>query len=101
MSNTESSPPRLPFGVALLLLAIRGVLLWLLIPLGTIYWLMVWPILRRRQVHLLQLLGWIDVNLVAAIERTILRPLISEPLPWTPASALPRVTHRIRLTDPA
>jgi hypothetical protein len=87
--------------VALLLLLIRGVLLFLVIPAGLVWWLVAWPILRRRRIRLAQLLGWLDLNLIAAIEHSILRPVIASPLPWTHAKALPSTSHRIRLSDPA
>jgi hypothetical protein len=101
VSQAHRGQTRLPVLVALLLLAIRGVLLWLLVPLALLWWVVAWPVLRRRSVRLAQLLGWADLNLVAAIERSILRPLIGSPLPWVPASELSAVTHRIGFTDPA
>jgi len=85
--------------VALLLLLVRGVLLWLVIPATFVWWLAAWPVLRRRGVRLVQLIGWVDLNLIAAIERSILRPLVASPLPWTPAKALPYISHRIGLLD--
>ncbi len=97
MSQSDRGQRRLPTIVALLLLLIRGVLLWLVIPAALVWWLVAWPILRRRRVRLAQLLGWTDLNLMAAIEHSILRPLIASPLPWTPAKALPNVRHPVDL----
>lgn len=91
----QSEPAQLSVIVSVLLLAVRGLILWLVIPLTLLWWLLTWSILQKRNVSLAQLLGWVDLNLVAAIERSILRPLIRLPLPWTPVKALPDVSHRI------
>lgn len=91
----ETEPAQLSMIATLLLLIVRGLILWLVIPLTLLWWLLTWPILQKRKVSLAQLLGWVDLNLVAAIERSILRPLIRSPLPWTPVKALPDVSHRI------
>lgn len=102
----ESTPSARPKGLrgflaGFSLLLIRGVLLWVVVPLGVVFWLLLWPYLRFKRVRLGQLLGWIDLNLVAFIERTILRRLLPDRVPWTPARALPSISHRIRPLDPA
>ena len=71
------------------MLLVRGVLLWVVVPLSLILWLALWPVLRFHRVRLGQFLGWIDLNLVALIEGTILRPMLPAPFPWTPVRALP------------
>ena len=57
--------------------------------------------LRRRGVSARQFLGWIDLNLMALLSRSILRPLFRAPPPWVPVSQMSRVTHRLRWVDPA
>jgi hypothetical protein len=57
--------------------------------------------LRRMGVTFGGYLGWVDLNLVAALEHSILRPLFREPLSWTPVRSMPDVTHRVRWLDPA
>jgi hypothetical protein len=101
----DPTPPARPKGfrgvVALIsLLLVRGILLWVVVPVALIFWLALWPVLRFHRVRLGQFLGWIDLNLVALIERTILRPMVPAPFPWTPARALPNITHRIGPFDP-
>lgn len=91
---------RPPYVGGVLLLLIRGLLLWLVIPIGVLWWLGTWPRWRRRSVGIGQLLGWIDLNLIAAIERTVLRPLVRQPRGWTPLAALSATVHRIRVIDP-
>jgi len=98
MTPTEQRQPRSVCG-GLLLLLIRGGLLWVVIPLSFGWWCCAWPFLRRRQVRLAQFLGWVDLNLVAGIERTVLRPLIRVRRDWTPASAMSTVSHRIGFLD--
>jgi hypothetical protein len=76
---------------ALVLLTVRGALLWVL--------LIVAP-LRKRGVSLGKFLGWLDLNLISAIQRSLARPFFDAAIPWTPLSAAAGVTHRIRLIDP-
>jgi hypothetical protein len=97
---SEQSPEfRLPLVSGLIFLCVRGALLWLVVPLGFLTWLIGWPLWHQRGVGLGKLLGWADLNLAAAIQRSILRPLVRYPLRWTPLVELPSVTHRIRFTD--
>jgi hypothetical protein len=88
-----------PAGVALLLA--RGVLLWIVVPLAFVCWLVLAIPLRRRGVTLGKFLGWVDLNLVALLGRTILRPIVRTPLDWVPVSGMPEVRHRLRAQDPA
>ena len=86
-------------GVAFLV--VRGVLLWLVVPVGFIWWLIAWPRFRSRRVRLGQVVGWLDLNLIAAISHMIFRPLIREPARyWTPGE-MSAVTHRVLAADPA
>jgi hypothetical protein len=101
VNGRERSQVRLPIIPGLLLLGIRGIALWLVIPVSLIAWPCLWPILRRRNTRLSQFLGWVDLNLISAIEHSVLRPLIAVPFPWTSPRELPNVTHRIGISDPA
>lgn len=83
------------------LLMIRGLLLWVAVPLGVVLGLAVWPLLRAKGVGLSQFLGWFDLNLIALIEHTLLRVFVRNPWPWTPFRVMPDVTHRIGPLDPA
>ncbi len=84
-------------GVALLVL--RGILLWVVVPLAALAWLVSFNWLRGVSAG--QFLGWIDLNLIAFLSRSILRPLFRAPPPWIPVSQMSRVTHRLRWIDPA
>jgi hypothetical protein len=88
-----------PAGAALLL--VRGVLLWIVVPLAFVCWLLLAVVLRRRGVGLGKFLGWVDLNLVAFLGRTILRPIVRTPLRWVPVSEMAEVEHRLRAQDPA
>jgi hypothetical protein len=85
---------------AVLLLAVRGVLLWIVVPLGAVAWLLAAPSLRRRGIGVGRFLGWLDLNLVAALQRSVLRPLFDVPRAWTPWGAASSVEHRISRVDP-
>jgi len=86
---------------ALVLLTVRGLLLWVVVPLGVVAWPLVVVTSRKRGVRLGQFLGWLDLNLTSAIQRTVTRPFFQAPIPWTPFDAAASLTHRIRLLDPA
>lgn len=77
-----------------LLLLLRGVLLWIVMPLTIVSWLLLLPlrIIRTSQGHVAfpslgAYLAWSDALLVAALTRTVLRPFLDiEPRPDFPRS---------------
>lgn len=85
-------------GITLLLL--RGILLWLVVPITVLVWVPTSLRLHRRGVTLGQFLGWVDLNLIALLAHTLLRPLFRDPPPWVPVVEMPGVTHRVGLLDP-
>ena len=90
----------LPVGpvAGMLLLVIRGILLWVLVPVGCVAWLL--TILWTRR-PLGEFLGWLDSNLVVLLERSVLRPFFPQPTQnWVPASRMSTVKHRIGVLDP-
>jgi hypothetical protein len=89
---------RLVVGGSMLLL-IRGVLLWLVVPLAVLLWVILAGQLRRRGVGLGRFLGWVDLNLIAFLQRTALRPFFAEPIQWISPRGMSTVTHRLRWLD--
>ena len=84
----------------LVLLVVRGILLWVVVPLGCIAWVIDSPWLHKRGVGIGQFLGWIDINLIALIQRSLLRPFIRDAAqPWVPARKISEVAHRIGRLD--
>ena len=98
-TGAESNPRRASIVAWLALLCLRGVLLWMVILLAVLAWLAVSVRLQRRGVKLGQFLGWSDLNLMAFLERTILRPLFCSPIQWTPMRVMPEVAHRVGALD--
>jgi hypothetical protein len=88
-----------PVLAGLVLLLMRGVLLWIVIPLAVVAWTPAAPWLVLRGVRLGHFLGWVDLNLIAFLSRIVLRPLFRAPAAWVPASAMNQVTHRISAFD--
>lgn len=79
------------------LLIVRGLLLWLVAPLSLLLWLIVGPLFR---IPLGAFLGWVDLNLMAAISSSVLRPWLPRAAyPWVPVGGARRVRHRMRFTD--
>lgn len=83
------------------LLVVRGLLLWVLIPVGLTVWLLVGWIV---DVRLGAVLGLLDLNLIAALQRVlVLQRSGDESTRYTkfiPMRSLPSVEHRIGLLDP-
>ncbi len=52
---------------ALALMLVRGILLWIVIPIGFTLWLLVFCWTAR--VGLGEYLGWLELNLIAALHR--------------------------------
>lgn len=106
MSGSESNGPdasprlRVPLVTGVILLVLRGLLLWLVVPITVVWWIGGFSYWRRKDATLGHVLGWADLNLIAALQRGPLRPLVTDPLRWTPLKDLPQVTHRLRVTDP-
>jgi hypothetical protein len=84
----------------LLVLVVRGVLLWIVMPVA----LVVWPFIRVSQrsarVTFGQYLGWVDLNLIACVQRIATPLLVRHPIAWTSARDMSEITHRLRATDP-
>jgi hypothetical protein len=84
-------------------LVTRGLLLWILIPLGFTLWLLVFSWTAR--VCLAAFIGWLDLNLLAALQRVLRFPGSGElPMPrveFVPLRRLQSVSHRVHLSrDP-
>jgi hypothetical protein len=53
-----------------------------------------------NRVGLGESLGWLDLNLMAALHRAIVRPFGRSRVEFVPARLIQTVTHRIHLVDP-
>jgi len=95
-AELEPGTPALGFVAGLCLLVARGILLWVVVPLGFVTWLCLIPWVRARRIPLGQFLGWVDINLVAGLERTVLRPLFRHPpTSWIRRRDIEQVRHRL------
>lgn len=81
-------------------LTLRGVFLWIVVPVGSAWWVVAWPSFRSRRVRLGQLLGWLDLNLIATLSYTVFRPLLRQPARFWSTAEMAAVTHRIFVADP-
>lgn len=95
-----SSSPATAIG-GLILLVVRGILLWISVPVTTIIWVLGSPWFVPRGATLGRFLGWIDIGVVVAMQSSILRPFYAKPtVVWVPFSDIATVTHRIGIVDP-
>jgi hypothetical protein len=83
---------------ALALLLARGILLWVIIPIGFALWLLVFS--WRARLGLGEFLGWLDLNLIAALHRVMVRPFNGSRVEFVPAGLIQAVRHRIHVVDP-
>jgi hypothetical protein len=86
----------------LVLLVVRGLLLWLVIPIAFLGWLVMLPIrlaLRKPYITPGKLIGWADMNLSAAIGQVLVRPF-GRRSDFTPWSRVLSVEHRVSIIDP-
>lgn len=83
------------------LLVVRGLLLWIVIPIGSFAWLLFGWILGAGAG---QFLGWLDLNLIAALQRVLVHRISGEwPMPrvaFVPIGMLRSVRHRVTVSDP-
>jgi len=85
-----------------MLLAVRGLLLWLVVPLAFLLWLLLTPIraLRHRSfVSPSKVIGWADLNLIAVVGQILIRPF-GRPVGFTPWSEMASVDHHVSVIDP-
>jgi hypothetical protein len=83
------------------LLVVRGLLLWIVIPIGFFVWLLFGWILGAG---VGQFLGWLDLNLIAALQRVLVHRINGEwPMPRVasvPIGMLRSVRHSVSVLDP-
>jgi hypothetical protein len=96
--SAAGSIPRRFVGT-LVLLAVRGLLLWLIVPPALLLWPFLVVPLRKRGVSLGQFLGWLDLNLISAIQRSLGQRFFETPIPWTPFRAAAGLSHRVHMLD--
>lgn len=84
------------------LLVVRGLLLWLVIPIAFLGWLVISPIrlaLGKPYITPGKRIGWADRNLTAIIAQVLARPF-GRRSGFTPWSRVPSVEHRVSIIDP-
>ena len=82
-----------------ILLLVRGVALWLVVPLSVVSY----PVVRvfGSRATLVQMMGWADLNLIASLQRAFPRRAFPNRASFVRWRAMNSVTHRISLLDPA
>ena len=89
-------------GATLLFLCLRGILLWLVIPIACCVWLVILVarlILHKPYLAVGKIVGWADLNLSAVLGQVLLRHL-GHRLPFISWSQVNQVNHRVHLVDP-
>lgn len=83
--------------VQFVLLVLRGALLWVVVPVAVL----AWPFLGLSTgASLGSCIGWFDLNLIAFLQRGVLRFAIREPLAaWVPLARMRTTEHRVTFLD--
>jgi hypothetical protein len=97
----EDAIPRASGLAWVALLLVRGALLWIVVPVTALGWAVSFAWLWGSGITLAKALGWSDLNLIAAIQRTSLRPWFRRRQAWVPVGDIPTVEHRLSWLDPA
>lgn len=71
-------------------LMLRGIYLWAVLPIAAVCGFCAHRYLTRHDASVGQIVGWLDMNIMAAIFHTVFRPLRnSVQVPWIPIRSLP------------
>jgi hypothetical protein len=92
--------PRAGVVGSVLVLVIRGVLLWAIVPLTFAVWLLtlLWTI--PRQINFGAMLGWVDINFQMILTRGPFRLSFRESkAEWVPLRDMATVRHRVWFSD--
>lgn len=82
----------------LVLLIVRGLLLWALVPLAALAWIVLGPLTGAA---LGACVGWVDLNLTALLHRIVAAPITGEPSPrLVPLARMATTEHRFSLLGP-
>lgn len=96
--TTPRLPNPTPIGL-FVLVCVRSVLLWFVVPLAFVTWLVglfwLWG-----KVPLRAFVRWADWNVGVALCRSILRPLMRDPLPnWAPLRSARALQNRVKFME--
>lgn len=79
----------------LAILFLRGLLLWVVVPLAALSWIALGPLTTAS---LGACVGWFDLNLVVLLQRIVFLPSTREPpLAWVSLSKMKTTEHRFRI----
>jgi hypothetical protein len=93
-------PATVPTFPAFIVLIVRGLALYLLIPLAFIFWLLAFFWISKYSKSLPQFVTWVDYNFSVSLIRGPLRALIPEPrAEWLPLRRIKGMTARTKLYD--
>lgn len=80
------------------MLLVRGLLLWVVVPLAVVSWVALGPITTAS---LGACIGWFDLNLFVVLQRVVVRPLTREAASaWVPLGKMRTTEHRVSILDP-
>lgn len=93
-------PATMPALPAFIFGIVRGLALYLLIPLAFVIWLLAFLWIFRYSKSLPQFVSWVDYNFSVSLIRGPLRPLVHKPYAeWLPLHRIQELTARTGLLD--
>ena len=99
MNETFIPELRFPTFTKLLVLTLHGVIMWITVPLSCAVACLILPIWRRRGARIGEVVGWIDLNVMALIFKTIIRPLVITTPKWVSLEDAKSSGYRISILD--
>lgn len=80
---------------------LRAFLLWIYVLIAVLFWPIALILARGAKTAIPEFVGWVDLNMVAMLQRTLFRPFIKNRIAWTPFSQVADVRHRPSWFDSA
>jgi hypothetical protein len=90
---------RFPTITKLLVLTLHGLIMWITVPLSYVVTCSTLPIWRRRGASIAEVVGWIDLNVIALMFKTVARPLVITTPKWVSLEDAKSSGFRVSILD--
>jgi len=90
---------RFPTFTKMLLLTLHGLIMWITVPLSYVVAYLILPIWRRRGASIGEVVGWINLNVVTLIFKSIARPLVITTPEWVSLEDAKSTGYRVSFLD--
>lgn len=99
MNETFTPELRFPTFTKLLVLTLHGLIMWITVPLSYAVACLILPIWRRRGASIGEVVGWIDLNVIVLMFKSIARPLVITIPEWISLEDAKSSGYRVSILD--